>query len=137
MYWFNSLVNFNNLIFLQYKLKEDNMIITIIGIVLGGFISWIITREYYKKSNQCAPDWALPLIEKLPKVVPTDEEFLKLFQDEITNGKITPHPLFSIVACPECGAPLKELEKWENSDEYNTLVQIQCPHCGWHDSFNC
>lgn len=106
------------------------MITTIIGIICGGIISWIISRKYHMKSNQCPPDWAIPLIEKLPKLAPTDEEFLNLFQDEISIGNIKPHPVFSIVACPNCGAPLKELEERAYGDDVHTILEIECPQCG-------
>ena len=109
------------------------MIITIIGILLSGVVSWFISRGYYKKSNAIAPEWAQPFIDKLPSIVPTDEELLRLFQNEINEGTITPHSVFQHVACPNCNAPLDDLKEKIMGDDYHTILKIECPHCGWSD----
>ncbi len=110
------------------------MILTIIGIVVGGFFSWIITHAYYKKGNDSIPAWAKSLIEKLPENVPSEKELLKLFQEEISNGNIKPHSVFSHVACPNCYTPLDELEEGVYGDDYHTILEISCPNCGWRKS---
>lgn len=109
------------------------MIELIIGIVGGGVISWIISSQYYKKSNTFAPDWAIPLIDKLPRIALSEKELLRLFQEEIENGTITPHPVFMHVACPNCHAPIDELIEKISGDDYHTILDLSCPHCGWSD----
>jgi len=105
----------------------------IIGSVFGGLTSWVISHLYYKKSNTYAPDWAKPLIEKLPEIAPSGEELLKLFQHEINEGSIKPHPVFNHVACPNCNAPLSELVEKVMGDDQHTVLDISCPHCSWSE----
>ena len=109
------------------------MVGMIIGVVLGGLVSWVITYRYYKKSDSSPPDWAKPLINKLPAIAPSKEELLKLFQNEISEGTITPHAVFRHVACPNCNAPLEELTEKVMGDDYHTILDINCPHCGWNE----
>ncbi|HEC79170.1 MAG TPA: hypothetical protein ENI34_08540 [candidate division WOR-3 bacterium] len=109
------------------------MIELIGGAILGGVISWVITRYYYKKSSVKAPEWAKPLIEKLPEVTPSLEELTALFQKEINKGTIKPHPVFQHVACPNCNAPLDKLKERIMGDDYTTILEISCPNCGWND----
>ena len=49
---------------------SEMIIGTLIGVALGGIITWIVTRHYYKKSMINAPEWARPLIDKLPQIAP-------------------------------------------------------------------
>ena len=109
------------------------MIELIIGIVSGGALSWFISHKYYTKSNVAIPDWAKPLIEKLPQIAPSEKELLRLFQIEIDNGTITPHPVFMHVACPNCHVPIDELIEKISGDDYHTILDLSCPHCGWSD----
>jgi hypothetical protein len=110
------------------------MISLLMGVILGGVISWIVTRHYYKKSSVNAPEWAKPLIEKLPKAAPSLQELTALFQEEINKGTIKPHPVFQYVACPNCKASLDTLDVKAFSDDYRTVLVMTCPNCGWSES---
>ena len=110
------------------------MIELLIGIFAGGSISWIITHLYYRKSNIDVPEWAKPLIKKLPEIAPSKEELLKLFQKELNNGNINLHPVFWHVACPICKLPITELKEELFGDDNHTILVLTCPNCGWSDS---
>ena len=109
------------------------MVQLIIGIVFGGLISWLVSHQYYKKANLSPPEWAIPIIEKLPLIAPSEEEFLKLFQKEVSEGTIIPHPVFKHVACPNCNTPIGELVEKIMGDDIHTILNISCPYCGWSD----
>ena len=109
------------------------MIELIGGVLLGGIVSWVITHFYYKRSTVDIPRWAKPIIEKLPQLPPSLKELTELFQDAINEGIIKPHPVFQHVACPNCKAPLDSLREKVMSDDYNTILEISCPSCGWND----
>lgn len=109
------------------------MVELLIGCLAGGIISWAITHWYYKKSSVNIPDWAKPLIQKLPQIPPNYEELLRLFQEEITKGNIKPHPIFGYVACPNCNAKMDELKQKVVGDDYNQILDLSCPHCGWSE----
>ena len=106
------------------------MIEIIVGIVFGGVISWAITHRYHRKSTISCPEWAEPLLAKLPEIAPTGEELIKLFQQEINSGSISTHPVFDLIACPNCYAPLHDLKQKVLGDDNHTLLDISCPQCG-------
>jgi|WetSurSiteA1Bulk_404760.scaffolds.fasta_scaffold527918_1 hypothetical protein len=60
----------------------------IIGIIGGAAFSWLISHIYYKKSSVQIPDWAKPIIERLPEEPPTKEKLLELFQDALDQGEV-------------------------------------------------
>src|SRR3990167_4247223 len=93
------------------------MISTIIGILVGSFITWLITHLYYKKSSTVAPDWAKPLIERLPEKQPSEQELIDIFQDFVEEGKIQPDELTGYLKCPKCNRPSTEFthETHENT----------------------
>lgn len=107
------------------------MIELLVGAILGGGISWFVTHIYYRKSSTVVPEWAKPIIERLPEEPPTKERLLELFQDALDKGEIVPHPEFGYVACPECNAPSTDFEEefWEA--EGRSALYVKCPHCGW------
>jgi hypothetical protein len=111
------------------------MIKLVVGVIFGGFVSWLVTHIYYKKSSTKIPDWAKPIIDKLPQSQPTESELLELFQEALNSGDIVPDPIFGHVACPNCKAPASDFEKKEFYEDERcfTFVDITCPHCGWRD----
>ncbi len=98
-------------------------------------LAWILAHAYYKKSSKNIPDWAKPLVEKLPKSRPTDSELLKIFEEALDTGSIVQDPVFGHVACPNCYAPASDFEEKGHTDLYSerTYVFVTCPHCGWSD----
>ncbi len=109
------------------------MIQFVVGIVVGGLVSWFITHLYHRKSSINAPEWAKSILERLPADPPSKERLLELFQDALESGDATPDPVLGHVACPECGAPSTEFEHKTHGDDYHTIVVASCPHCGWND----
>jgi hypothetical protein len=87
----------------------------------------------YKKSTKEIPDWAKPIIEKLPQSKPTEAELLKLFQEALNTGDVVPDPIFGYVACPNCKAPASDFQEDGFGDEHHTIVVKTCPHCGWSE----
>ena len=105
----------------------------LIGIILGGLISWMLAHIYYKKSSKEIPDWAKPIIKKLPQLQPSTNELLELFQEALNSGDIIPDPILGHVACPNCKAPASDFEGKGFGDENHTIIVKTCPHCGWSD----
>ena len=105
----------------------------IVGVILGSLVSWGITHWYHKKSEKEAPEWAKPLIDSLPQEEPSTEELLAIVQNAINEGSVSPHPIFSHVACPECKAPIDELQEtfYDHEHGYFVTAELECPHCGW------
>ena len=104
-----------------------------IGVILGGFFSWLSTHVYYKKSSTQIPDWAKPIVEKLPQSKPTDEELLQLFQEALDSRSAIPDPVLGHVACPECFSPSSDFHETSYGNDSHTVVIKTCPHCGWSD----
>tara|TARA_B110000037_G_C17026369_1_gene467551 strand:- start:15 stop:356 length:342 start_codon:yes stop_codon:yes gene_type:complete len=109
------------------------MIELAIGVVLGGMVSWIVSHTYYKKSSTEIPDWAKPIIEKLPNNKPTKDQLLKLFEEELISGNIRPDPILGYVACPKCKANATDFESTVVGNNDHTIVIKTCPHCGWSE----
>jgi hypothetical protein len=108
------------------------LLIGILGVLAGGILSWVITYSYYRKASREIPDWAKPIVERLPQSPPTKEQLLELFQDALDKGEINPDPIFGYVACPKCKAPSSDFKHRIYSNEPRGDVAIvECPHCGW------
>ena len=54
----------------------------------GSLVSWLVTMVYYRKSSVKAPEWARPMIERLPEQPIGKEEFAKLFAENLENATI-------------------------------------------------
>lgn len=92
--------------------------------ILGGFITWIVSRHFYKRAADHA--------EKLQKRPLKPSELLKLFQECLDDGDARIHELLGLVACPECGASSKSFEEDVlGGNDYVTVVSVTCPSCGW------
>jgi len=83
--------------------------------LVGAGISWGIAHFYYRRSNTVAPDWAKPLIEKLPDAPITIERLIDLYHEAIETGQVTAHPS-GYVKCPECGVGQEHFKGWEAVD---------------------
>ena len=110
------------------------MIELIIGLIFGGLISWIIAHVYYRKSSTFAPEWAKPLIEKLPGVPPSKEKLIELINEAFDAGILKPDPILRYVACPNCKSPSSDFGHRTFSDERTTVVVVDCPNCGWSET---
>ena len=105
------------------------MIELLVGIVGGGVLSWLISHIYYKKSSVKIPEWAKPIIERLPEEPPTNDRLLEIFQDALNRGEVEVDPIVGYVACPECKASSKDFKKTAYGDDMHTVVTVECPHC--------
>ncbi|MAL84309.1 hypothetical protein IG389_07885 [Idiomarina abyssalis] len=47
----------------------------------GAFISWLITHLYHRHSSKNAPEWAEPLMSRLPQHQPTESELQEIIQE--------------------------------------------------------
>jgi len=114
------------------------MIELLVGVILGGVISWVIAYYYYRQSSkqapewaQKAPEWARPLIEKLPDAPISSERLVRLYHEALEKGKIDfPDPMSGYVECPRCGAPASDFEPWEDYAHDSRYVGTRCGKCG-------
>jgi hypothetical protein len=97
-YFFKKFYSPNGVAHLDVRSGEKTMIELVIGVILGGFVSWLVTHIYHKKSSTEIPDWAKPIIDKLPQSQPTESELLELFQEALNSGDIVPDPILGHVA---------------------------------------
>ena len=51
----------------------------------GSLVSWLITMVYYRKSSVKAPEWAKPLIQRLPNEPISKDEFSRLFEENMKD----------------------------------------------------
>lgn len=114
----------------------SNAMVELLLFVAGALISAMISRHYYSRSASEVPSWARPLIEKLPDLRPSDEELLRLFQESLQSGRVTPDPLLGHVACPKCNALATEFKRSGFFDDQTSrgVVVTECPSCGWSES---
>jgi len=103
--------------------------------IAGCLVSWLLAHIYYRKSSVHPPEWALPLIEKLPENKPSKEKLLELFQEALDLGEVKYDELTNAVACRECGAPAADFEvKYLGGNDYVDVVDVKCPACGWSNA---
>ncbi|MFL9814549.1 hypothetical protein D7241_14950 [Stutzerimonas sp. VN223-3] len=55
---------------------------------LGGLVSWLISHLYYRQSSKKAPEWAVPLIDKLPTTLPTETQLLTLVKEHLHQSPL-------------------------------------------------
>lgn len=112
----------------------------VIGIVLGGLVSWGIAHWYYRQSSKQAPEWAAntpewakPLIAKLPDAPVSSERLVQLYHEALELGDLQPDPYSGYVACPKCGAPSSEFKGWEDIDPVRGDLYrgVRCGKCGY------
>jgi len=108
--------------------------IEIVIFFVGCTVTWLITHSYYKRSLTTIPEWAKPIVEHLPKKIPTKDELLQLFQEHLDTGEVEVDPLLGRVSCPECGESSKNFKKTGFGDDSHYVVVISCPSCGWSES---
>lgn len=104
---------------------------TVIIFFAGAAFSWLITHLYYRKSSSQVPEWAKPLIEKLPDTPPTKEKLLELVQEYLNRGEVVVNEPTGHIACPECGNTAEQFQQEVFGDHRHTVVVTSCPACGW------
>jgi len=106
----------------------------VIGLI-SAVVSWAITHAYYKRSSVNVPEWAKPIIERLPEAPPSRDQLIDLFHEALQDGELIPDPNFGYVACPRCKAPSTEFDTHEQFDEEreDRYLVVRCKRCGWSD----
>jgi len=100
-------------------------------------VTWLVAHFYYRRSVTNAPNWARPLIERLPDTPPTPERLMDLYQQALMDGQIErPDPMTGLYKCPRCGAPASQFKGQTYESDYVTGVQIKCPSCGYSESID-
>lgn len=112
------------------------MIELLSGVVLGGLVSWVISHFYYKRSSTQVPDWAKPLIEKLPDAPISTQKLIELYHEALEGGELRPDPMSGYVACPRCGASSDDFKPWEAGDPSRDMLfrGVSCGKCGYEVS---
>lgn len=95
---------------------------------------WLIAYLYYRLSSTKLPEWAKEIVKRLPERQPSEEELLKLFQENLDSGDIEVNQLLGRVAYPNCGASAKNFEEKVFGDDSVTIVALTCPACGWSEN---
>lgn len=112
----------------------------LVGALVGALFSWPISHWYYRRSSQEAtesaktiPEWAKPLIEKLPDAPVTTERLIELYHEALEIGEIRPDPISGYVKCPKCGASSDQFESWEAGDAARDQLYRgrRCKACGY------
>ena len=104
----------------------------VVGIVIGGLISWFITDAYHRRSSTQVPIWAKPLIDSLPDSPVSSDRLIELYQQALETGDIDVDPMGSgYVVCPNFGAPASEFEGWQGNDARGDMYYgSKCSRCG-------
>lgn len=111
---------------------------TLLGVAAGALIGWLIAHWYYRRASVDTPEWAKPLIDKLPDAPVSIQRLVELYHDALENGEIgRPDPLGGYVACPECGDSSDNFEYWEQTDDArdDTYRGVKCGKCGYDVSW--
>lgn len=108
-------------------LKMENAFWAVVGAIISGLIS----HWYYRQSSKVIPEWAKPLIDKLPNAPVTPARLVELYHEALETGQFVADPLSGYVACPTCGAASSQFEGWERGDSRGDLYRgTRCKKCG-------
>ena len=106
----------------------------LVGAAIGALFSWPISHWYYrlssKEANEAAktvPDWARPLIAKLPDQPISLDRLAELYHEELELGNIRPDPVSGYLVCPKCGGSTDQFESWESGGYRGR----KCKACGY------
>lgn len=110
------------------------MVVELALAAVSPLVGWAIAHFYYRLSAKEIPEWAKPIIERLPSEPPSAAALLALFQDALNTGAVEVDPLFGHVACPKCRAPFSEIKQQVFGDDRLAVIAASCPHCGWSDN---
>jgi len=109
----------------------------IVGLLIGGFITWLVTHLYYRRSRRDAQRDQEIIYNKLSKeirdaILQDDRE--KFTVPELCDLINSPSPSSpSNMVCPECGsANLRQHHSYVcATDDY--FPYLECDNCGWSD----
>ncbi len=108
----------------------------VLGLIIGGLISWGITHIYYKKSSKEQETIYNKLSEEVRDAILEDnrEKLSVLDLNQILEEKtIDPDSKAPLPykVCPKCGS---EKLKWDQYNDYNhddIYFLLKCDDCGW------
>ncbi len=101
-------------------------------LLIGAWLSWVITSHYHQRSSYETPKWAENFIKNLPKEKPSKKELIKLFQEYLDDGDAVVHEVTGHVACPDCGeTSINFEEKIHIVNDHVSVLEVECPKCGW------
>jgi len=114
----------------------------ITGLLLGGFITWIVTHLYYRRGRLDARSDQEIIYNKLSKEIRdailqdarnklTVKELNDLI-NEITLDPDSPAPL-PFKACPKCGSENLRGGEYTDVDRDDHYYYLKCEDCGWSD----
>ncbi len=113
------------------------IILFILGVVLGGVISWWVSHAYYRKANHDQKRLFDKLSGDVRSAILQDKRDSLSVRDlnELLEKKTIKSPLdgdpLPYKACPKCGS--EKLKRQEiNTDDDNYYV-IQCSECQWNE----
>jgi len=113
------------------------IVLFILGVVLGGIVSWRISYAYYRKANEDQKILFGKLSESVRQTILQDKreslsvrELNELLEKKTIENPTAGDPL-PYKACPKCGSQrLKRSEIIKQDDNYYV---IQCADCNWND----
>lgn len=107
----------------------------VLGAVLGAVLSVPISYYFYRRSSQETPDWAKGLVARFPSGPPLLEQLIEYYHEALEAGAIRPDPFTGRVKCPKCGAPARDFENADATDEEHdrSYRGVRCPHCTWEE----
>lgn len=113
------------------------IILFILGIILGGTISWWISHAYYLKADREQKDLFKKLSSDVRAAILEDSrdklsvrELNDLLEKKTIKQPLDGDPL-PYKACPKCGS--KKLQRGEIIKDKNNYYVIQCTDCNWND----
>lgn len=111
--------------------------IFILGIILGGLISWWISHVYYVKANQEQQTLFNKLNDDVRATILQDKrsslsirELNEILEKKTIKSPINGDPL-PYKACPKCGS--ENLKRKELVGNDNLYYVIECIDCQWND----
>jgi len=113
------------------------ILLFILGVVLGGVISWWITNAYYLKANKEQKTLFDKLSDDVRSAILEDSRNKLSIKDlnTLLEAKTIKQPWdgdpLPYKACPKCGS--EKLEKGEIIKNDDNYYVVQCPECQWND----
>jgi len=113
------------------------IVLLVLGAIVGGLISWGIAHTYYAKSSQDQRTIFNKLTKDVRSVILKDKreslsirELNELLEKKTIKKPTSDDPL-PYKACPKCGSEnLKRGELFMQDDSYYV---IQCADCQWNE----
>jgi hypothetical protein len=113
------------------------IVLFVLGAILGGLISWGIAHTYYAKSSRDQKAVFNKLTKEVRSIILQDkresltvQELNELLEKKTIKNPIGDDPL-PYKACPKCGS--ENLRRGELFTQDDSYYVIQCADCQWSD----